>query len=47
MTYTPRIDYNQKRVYRVVDTWAKLESVFPDWKLTRVGDGTARKDIEK
>ena len=42
-----RIDYNQKRVYRVVDTWAKLESVFPDWKLTIVGDGTARKDIEK
>lgn len=42
-----RIDYNQKRVYRVVDTWAKLEPVFPDWKLTIVGDGTARKDIEK
>ncbi|MFU2358779.1 MAG: glycosyltransferase [Bacteroidales bacterium] len=42
-----RIDYNQKRVYRVVDTWAKLESVFSDWKLTIVGDGTARKDIEK
>ena len=45
--YMGRIDYNQKRVYRVVDTWAKLESVFPDWKLTIVGDGTARKDIEK
>lgn len=45
--YMGRIDYNQKRVYRVVDTWAKLESLFPDWKLTIVGDGTARKDIEK
>ena len=45
--YMGRIDFNQKRVYRVVDTWAKLESVFPDWKLTIVGDGTARKDIEK
>ena len=45
--YMGRIDYNQKRVYRVVDTWAKLEQVFPDWKLTIVGDGTARKDIEK
>lgn len=45
--YMGRIDYNQKRVYRVVDTWAKLEPVFPDWKLTIVGDGTARKDIEK
>ena len=45
--YMGRIDYNQKRVYRVVDTWSKLESVFPDWKLTIIGDGTARKDIEK
>lgn len=45
--YMGRIDYNQKRVYRVVDTWAKLETLFPNWKLTIVGDGTARKDIEK
>lgn len=45
--YMGRIDFNQKRVYRVVDTWAKLEPVFSDWKLTIVGDGTARKDIEK
>ena len=45
--YMGRIDFNQKRVYRVVDTWAKLEPVFPDWKLTIVGDGTAHKDIEK
>lgn len=45
--YMGRIDFNQKRVYRVVDTWAKLEPMFPDWKLTIVGDGTARKDIEK
>lgn len=45
--YMGRIDYNQKRVYRVVDTWAKLEPMFPDWKLTIVGDGIARKDIEK
>lgn len=42
-----RIDYNQKRVYRVIDTWAKLEEKFPDWKLTIVGDGVERKNIEK
>ena len=42
-----RIDYNQKRVYRVIDTWAKLEANFPDWKLTIVGDGVERKNIEK
>lgn len=45
--YMGRIDYNQKRVYRVIDTWAKLEAKFPYWKLTIVGDGVARKDIEK
>lgn len=42
-----RIDYNQKRVYRVIDTWAKLEEKFPDWKFTIVGDGVERKNIEK
>lgn len=45
--YMGRIDYNQKRVYRVIDTWAELEMKFPDWKLTIVGDGCARKDIEE
>lgn len=45
--YMGRIDYNQKRVYRVIDTWAKLEAKFPDWKLIIVGDGVVRKYIEK
>ena len=45
--YLGRIDYNQKRVYRVIGTWAKLEAKFPDWKLTVVGDGTERKNVEK
>lgn len=45
--YLGRIDYNQKRVYRVIDTWAKLEAKFPDWRLTIVGDGVERKNIEK
>lgn len=45
--YLGRIDYNQKRVYRVIDTWAKLEENFHDWKLTIVGDGVERKNIEK
>ena len=45
--YMGRIDYNQKRVYRVIDTWAKLEANFPDWKLTIVGDGVERKNIKK
>lgn len=45
--YLGRIDYNQKRVYRVIDTWAKLEAKFPDWKLTIVGDGLERGSVEK
>ena len=44
--YLGRIDYNQKRVYRVIDTWAKLEAKFPDWKLTIVGDGVERENVE-
>lgn len=45
--YLGRIDYNQKRVYRVIDTWAKLEPKFSDWKLTIVGDGVERENVEK
>lgn len=45
--YVGRIDYNQKRVCRVIDTWAILEKEFPDWQLTIVGDGPERKHIEK
>lgn len=45
--YLGRIDYNQKRVYRVIDTWARLEKKFPDWKLTIVGDGVERNNVEK
>lgn len=41
--YMGRIDYNQKRVYRVIETWALLESEFPDWRLTIIGDGIERK----
>ena len=45
--YVGRIDYNQKRVYRVIDIWALLEKRFPDWRLTIVGDGIERKNIER
>lgn len=44
--YVGRIDYNQKRVYRVIDTWALLEKKYPDWRLTVVGDGIERKNLE-
>lgn len=44
--YVGRVDYTQKRVYRVIETWAQLECDFPEWKLTIVGDGEERKNIE-
>lgn len=34
-------------MYRVIDTWAKLEAKFLDWKLTIVGDGVERENVEK
>lgn len=44
--YVGRIDYNQKRVYRIIETWALLEKKYPNWKLTIVGDGPERESIE-
>jgi glycosyltransferase involved in cell wall biosynthesis len=45
--YVGRIDYTQKRVHRIVELWGKLEYLFPDWKLTLIGDGDARKTLEE
>ena len=44
--YVGRIDYTQKRVFRVIETWAQLEYLFPDWQLTIVGDGEERENVE-
>lgn len=44
--YVGRLDFVQKRVYRVIDTWNFLEGRFPDWKLTIVGDGEDRVNLE-
>lgn len=44
--YVGRVDYTQKRVNRVIETWAQMEHNFSEWKLTIVGDGEKRKDIE-
>ncbi len=44
--YCGRIDYNQKRVCRLIDTWAMIENNYPDWRLIIVGDGISRKDVE-
>lgn len=41
-----RLDFVQKQVYRVIDTWNCLEERFPDWRLTIVGDGEDREKLE-
>lgn len=45
--YVGRIVYNQKRTDRVVDIWKELEPHYLDWKLTIVGDGDDREDLQK
>lgn len=45
--YVGRIEYNQKRTDRVVEIWRELEPWYPDWKLTIVGDGDDRDDLQK
>lgn len=47
IVYVGRLDYTQKRVHRVVETWAQLEHRFPDWRLTIVGDGEERENLER
>lgn len=44
--YVGRLDFVQKRVYRVIDTWNYLEEKYPDWSLTIVGDGDDRENLE-
>lgn len=43
--YVGRLDFVQKRVYRVIDTWNYLEDRFPEWRLTIVGDGEDRMNL--
>lgn len=47
VVYMGRIDNNQKRVYRIIDVWERLNKRFPDWSLSFVGDGPERPIIEK
>ncbi|EOS13699.1 glycosyltransferase [Phocaeicola sartorii] len=45
--YVGRIEYNQKRTFRIIDIWKNIESKFPEWNLTIIGDGKDRNDLEK
>lgn len=45
--YVGRLDNTQKRVYRILDTWNILESKYPDWRLSFVGDGEEREAMQQ
>ena len=45
--YVGRIDYNQKRVSRIIETWSLLENKYPDWSVKIIGDGKERKQLEE
>ncbi|MDE7089339.1 MAG: glycosyltransferase, partial [Prevotella sp.] len=45
--YVGRLDFIQKRVHRIIDTWNYLEEQNPDWRLTIVGDGSDRQNLEQ
>lgn len=45
--YVGRLDPNQKRVHRVLETWALVEKNHSDWVLRIIGDGDERKELER
>lgn len=47
VVFVGRLDYNQKRVHRVIEIWALLEDKYPDWTLRIVGDGVERNNLER
>lgn len=45
--YVGRLDHIQKRVFRIIDTWALIGCMYPDWRLTIIGDGEERGNLER
>lgn len=45
--YVGRLDYLQKRVSRVVETWALVEKKYPDWHLSLIGVGEEKESLEQ
>lgn len=44
--YVGRIDYNQKRVHRCIESWAELEPLHKNWKFLIIGDGPYKEKNE-
>lgn len=45
--FVGRLDNVQKKVNRVLSSWNLLEAKYPEWRLTIVGDGVERQNLEK
>lgn len=47
LIYVGRLEATQKRVQRLVEVWTLLEPKFPEWRLTIIGDGQERENLER
>lgn len=45
--YVGRMDFENKRVNRIIEAWENINPIFPDWKLVLVGDGPHKKQLEQ
>lgn len=45
--YVGRIEDNQKRTHRLIDTWLRFHPTHPDWRLRIVGDGPDADSLRK
>lgn len=45
--FVGRLEPNQKRVSRILETWALLEPRFPEWTLRLVGDGPEKEALQQ
>lgn len=46
IVYVGRINHYQKRISRVIETWALIEDKYPEWCLKIVGDGEDKSAVE-
>lgn len=47
VVYVGRIEDNQKRTRRLIDTWLRFHPTHPDWRLRIVGDGPDADSLRK
>ena len=43
--YTGRMDYENKRVNRIIDAWDTIARDYPDWELVLIGDGPHKAEL--